>query len=511
MGVMCAIDSVLLCFILFALFSVLLCILIILEAHFSFRTYLASSGLVTHKSVLRGGLVLLILVLVGVQFFMILLFESYIGGVVGFDVRVGGASVVLESILAICLIGYLCTLLLTRQVLSLFNLLLVSVLFVFIVIMSLSENIMTFFIGYEGISILFYIFIIIGSTKSLEIKYKTLYYIILGILSSAVMVFGLSLMWLTTGLYTFADLEIFVKSSFYLGTDLGLFQVGLVFVLLSIFFKMGLVPFTFWVIHIYRVLDFNVFLLFFLGTKPIFWFGFFCKFYIIVSLFSDVFEIFRLIAVLSMVVGVFGAFSTNSLREFLGFSGTFNIGLCFAALSCANVEGNFAVASLVLVIYLFLIFCLAIGFSNFRSIKNRGEVVDNMRDIREMVSFSSSNKFIFVLLVCTAFFGLAGIPPFLGFYSKFMVVLCLFVGHSDMFLLVLGLSVLSAYYYVWFCIELILSWFAPVFHKKPLVYQFEANVFFYYLIVFFHFFFIFYWEKILVFFMVLFNSKISVV
>jgi len=107
-----------------------------------------------------------------------------------------------------------------------------------------SNDLITFFFCLELQSLSLYVLVASCQSSSFSTE-AGLKYFIMGSFSSGLMLFGISLIYGVTGLYNFDDLCLF--SSFFYLCKINLisfsFLLGLIFLTIGLFFKLGVVPF----------------------------------------------------------------------------------------------------------------------------------------------------------------------------------------------------------------------------------------------------------------------------
>ncbi len=97
-----------------------------------------------------------------------------------------------------------------------------------------------------------------------------------------------------------------------------------------------------------------------------------------------------------------------------------------------------------LMLYLIVSLTTALGFFMLKN----SETSLRMLTLRDLISLKKSNIFL-TLIIVVGFFSAAGIPPFLGFFQKYLILLALAekMGSFLMLFLILS-SILPAYYYI---------------------------------------------------------------
>ncbi len=330
-----------------------------------------------------------------------------------------------------------------------FILILFISLFSSILILNSNDLVSLFFI-IELQSLTFYILVASKQTSSFSTE-SGLKYFILGCFSSGIILFGVSLIYGFTGLLSYTDLMLFLSEIKITGTILDSnfmvfsgFVIGFLLLTVGFLFKMGSVPFHMWMPDVYE--GSPLFITAYLSTLPkislifvifkLYYFVFFEVF-----LFSQVLLI--LTALFSIILGSIAAIYQVKLKRMLTYSMITNTGYLLLGLSLGDVSGIY-VTLFYLISYVFIMFGLFFCFLSLRDrstglLIKRINMFSNLLEINPFISFS-----IFILL-----FSIAGIPPLLGFYSKFF--LFLFSLKYKMYwltILFVVFSTISVFYYI---------------------------------------------------------------
>lgn len=118
---------------------------------------------------------------------------------------------------------------------------------VYALLVLLSANdFLILYLAIELQSLVFYSLVSINSTREASIEAGIKYFIV-GALSSCVLLFGITLVYAGSGSLSFDSLVILARS----GT-ITLDVLGLIFIISSILFKLGMVPFHMWLIDVYE-------------------------------------------------------------------------------------------------------------------------------------------------------------------------------------------------------------------------------------------------------------------
>nr|YP_010021525.1 NADH-ubiquinone oxidoreductase subunit 2 [Ulva sp. A AF-2021]QOL10366.1 NADH-ubiquinone oxidoreductase subunit 2 [Ulva sp. A AF-2021] len=351
--------------------------------------------------------------------------------------------------------------------------------FVFIIWLSIigmlcllkSYNFLTFYLSIELQSLSFYMLAAMRSKTEASAE-AGLKYFILSAFSSAILLLGITLIYAAIGSQNFADLSIIINyfySVFYTDTasaseylsynvpvSLG---IGLACVCISLLFKLAAAPFHLWVADVYEGSP-TAITAFFAITAKIAAASALIR---ILELHITIFELLPFIAILSLVVGSFSAMRQVKLKRLIAFSGVANVGWFLLAL----ITGQWDLLIVHLVVYILLSVCL---FSIFvlplfrthpnleyrqRIKQNNSEhLIDHGTDsltikyISDLNQLNKTNPGLALAMVI-ALFSLAGIPPFAGFYSKYLIINALTQTEQYLTLsIALGCAILSAFYYI---------------------------------------------------------------
>jgi len=265
------------------------------------------------------------------------------------------------------------------------------------------------FVAIELITVTFYVLTSFQRSRlaSLEAGIK---YLILGALSSAFLVFGIALVFGTTGHMNFS--EIAKVASQYSAN--GVFLLGLLLVLVGLGFKIAAFPFQLWAPDVYQGSPAPTTAFLAVGSKAA---GFVL---LLRVLFGAVPEITahwtKLLIVVSAVTILYGnlcAIPQRNLKRLLGYSSISNAGYLLLGVAALSSSGQSAVL-FYLGGYLFTV------LAAFAVIALVMRQVDG-EDIGALAGLNQRSPFLAVTLTL-AMVSLAGIPPLAGFFGKFLLL-----------------------------------------------------------------------------------------
>lgn len=266
-------------------------------------------------------------------------------------------------------------------------------------------------------------------------------YLLIGASSSAIFLYGLSLLYGLSGGETNINLmaEKIQLSSNSL-ESLGL-AIALVFVIAGIAFKISAVPFHQWTPDVYEGSPTPVVAFLSVGSKAA---GFAIAIRLLVTAFASVTEqwqfIFTALAILSMVLGNVVALAQTSMKRMLAYSSIGQAGFVMIGL-ITGTEAGYSSMIFYLFIYLFMnlgAFTCVILFS----------LRTGTDQISEYAGLYQKDPLL-TLGLSLCLLSLGGIPPLAGFFGKIYIFWAGWQGGLyTLVLLALITSVISIYYYI---------------------------------------------------------------
>jgi multicomponent Na+:H+ antiporter subunit D len=272
----------------------------------------------------------------------------------------------------------------------------------------LTGDVFNLYVWFEVMLISSFVLLVLGGTRNqLEggIKYFTL-----NLISSAFFLAAVGLLYGLTGTLNMANLSEKIK----LAGDNGLITVISIFFLISFGIKSAVFPLYFWLPSSYHTPPSPVSAIFAgLLTKV--------GVYSLIRMFTLVFtvnsefltNIILIVAVFTMVTGVFGAASQNEIRKILSFHIISQIGYMIMGLGLYSVLG---IAGAVF----YLIHHIIVKTNLFFI----GGLIQKLQGTYELKKLGGLYKVypIIGLLFLIPALSLAGIPPLSGFWAKFLIV-----------------------------------------------------------------------------------------
>jgi len=202
-----------------------------------------------------------------------------------------------------------------------------------------ASNMLMLFVALEVMSLPLYLLVGLARRRRLLSQEASLKYFILGSLASALLLFGIALLFAYSGSLDFAEISISITTQ--LQTN-GLLLVSVVLIAVGMLFKVGAVPFQQWIPDVYQGAPTPITALM-AGAVKIAAFGALLRvFYVALGgLRWEWRPIIWLVAILTMVVGSLLALTQNDVKRMLAYSAVANTGFLlvgFAGTDQASVS-----------------------------------------------------------------------------------------------------------------------------------------------------------------------------
>ena len=298
-------------------------------------------------------------------------------------------------------------------------------------------NLLTVYLGLELMALSIYALVALHRDNRLASE-AAMKYFVLGALASGMLLYGMSMIYGATGSMDLA--EIHRASTGVEERTLLLF--GLVFVVVGLAFKFGAAPFHMWIPDVYHGAPTAVTL--FIGSAPKL--AAFGMFYRLMedgagALDADWRIMIGWLAVLSLAIGNVVAIAQTNLKRMLAYSTISHVGFLFLGLSAGTPTG-YAAAMFYAITYALM---ATAAFASIMLLSRRdfeSEEIDDFRGLNRRHPW-------YAFLVLCVMASLAGIPPFLGFWSK-LVVLQAVIEVDMLWLAIVAVvfAVVGAYYYL---------------------------------------------------------------
>ncbi len=263
-------------------------------------------------------------------------------------------------------------------------------------------------------------------------------YIVLGSLASGLLLYGMSLVYGATGSLQLDAINAAIDGS----GQRTLLLTGTVFMVAGVAFKLGAAPFHMWLPDVYQGATAPIAL--FISSAPkLAAFGMAWR--LLETGVGPLSEEWRWLlaglAAISLVVGNLMAIAQANLKRMLAYSTVSHIGFLLMGLASGDERG-YAAALFYAIVYALM---STAAFGAIIALSRQGFEAENIDDFKGL---NARNPWMAGLVLCVMV-SLAGIPPFLGFWAKLMVLGAAVQG-GMLWLALLGVlaAVVGCFYYL---------------------------------------------------------------
>ncbi|MBP9712530.1 MAG: NADH-quinone oxidoreductase subunit NuoN [Sterolibacterium sp.] len=315
-------------------------------------------------------------------------------------------------------------------------------------VMISASHFVSLYLGLELLSLSLYALVALDrdSARSTEAAMK---YFVLGALASGLLLYGMSMIYGATGTLEIGG----VAQSIYQGAaNKSVLLFGLVFLVAGLAFKLGVVPFHMWIPDVYHGAPTAVAL--FIGSAPKLA-AFAMAMRLLVYGLFDLAEhwqaMLMIMAVLSIAIGNLAAIAQTNLKRMLAYSAISHMGFMVLGLLSGvvggNIDPNRAIASYSASLYYIISYVImTLGAFGMMLLLSRAG-----HEAEEIVDFKGLNQRSpwFAAMMAIVMFSMAGIPPFIGFWAKFLVLLAVIdAGQLWLAIVAILFSLIGAFYYL---------------------------------------------------------------
>ena len=293
------------------------------------------------------------------------------------------------------------------------------------------------YLGLELLALCSYALVAIDRDSPLASE-AAMKYFVLGALASGMLLYGMSLVYGASGSIDLATIAAHAAGA----EQRTMLLTGMAFMLAGIAFKFGAAPFHMWVPDVYQGAPTPITL--FIGSAPKL-----AAFAMAMRLLEvgmgplgDHWRpLLAILAALSLVIGNLVALAQTNLKRMLAYSTISHVGFLFLGLAGGGAIG-YAAAMFYALGYTIM---ATAAFGAIILLSRRGFEADRIEDFKGL---NARDPWTAGLVLCVMA-SLAGVPPFLGFWSK-LVVLRAAIEGGMLWLAIVGIvcAVIGAFYYL---------------------------------------------------------------
>ena len=302
-------------------------------------------------------------------------------------------------------------------------------------------SLLTLYLGLEILSLSLYTLIAIARKRASAVE-AALKYFVLGAIASGLLLYGMSMIYGISGSLNISEISTFAAGASLASREMLILNFGLVFLVIGIAFKLGAVPFHMWVPDVYQGAPTSVTL--FLSTVPkIAAVAMLVRILIdgLGSMHAYWSDLFMALALLSIALGSVVALMQTNIKRMLAYSTISHVGFIMLGFTTGVITGYGAAVFYVLV---YVLMSLA-AFGMIILLNKKGFEADQISDFKGL----SKHSPWFALMMLVIMLSMAGVPPFIGFYSKlFILQQVVAAGFVTVAIIAVVFAVISAYYYL---------------------------------------------------------------
>lgn len=297
-----------------------------------------------------------------------------------------------------------------------------------------STDLLIWFLAIEIQSFCLYTIAAYRSNRSYLQTEVGIKYFLFGSVASSLYLFGISIIYILLGSFDWSTIAVL---SYFPLEHQYIFNISLVLIFISLFFKLGIAPFHIWLPTVYTHTSSIITYLFILLPKI----SLLYLLYRFASITST--QIFYLPIVLSLIIGTIFAFKATNLKTFFAYSSIGNMAFLLAPIL---YQANYSFYSLIFYVFTYNVL-ITVALIPIVFLK-RSDNSNALANLRDLITLKKSNPFLSVTYVLMVL-SFAGIPPLLGFFSKLFILLSALTSSAYLLTsLLLTFSVISCYYYL---------------------------------------------------------------
>lgn len=305
-------------------------------------------------------------------------------------------------------------------------------------IMISANSLLTMYLGLETLSLSLYALVAFDRNNATSAE-SAMKYFVLGAIASGSLLYGISWVYGLTGSLKFDEIALAVQNPDVNGMPL---WFGIAFMIVGIAFKFGAVPFHMWLPDVYQGSRTPV-ALYIASAPKLAALALIMR--ILVDGLGDLHAVWQgmimVLAVLSLLIGNIVAIAQTNIKRMLGYSAIAHVGFILLAIFTGTEQG-YAAALFYTLTYVVM---AAGAFGMVILLSRQGFEAEDLVDFKGLNARSPW----FALMMLFFMFGMAGVPPWVGFFAKLNVIAAVLdAGFPALAVLMVLASVIGAYYYL---------------------------------------------------------------
>jgi len=297
-----------------------------------------------------------------------------------------------------------------------------------------STDLFIWFLTIELQSFCFYTLAGYRTNRSYFQTESGLKYFLIGSIASSLYLFGTSIIYVLFGTVSFDSI---IAISYFPLENYNIFNISLLLILISLFFKLGIAPFHFWLPLVYTYSSSIITYLFILLPKiPLLY-----LLYKFSSLSSS--YIIYLPIIISLFIGTIFAFKATNIKNFLAYSAIANTAFFLVPIA---YQSHYSFSAFIFYLFTYSIL-ITIAFLPILFLI-RSDNTLGFNSLRDLIILKKSN-IVLAIFYALNMLSFAGIPPLLGFFSKLFILLSALSFSAYLLVaIILLFSLISAFYYL---------------------------------------------------------------
>jgi len=322
------------------------------------------------------------------------------------------------------------------------------------------NNLSMLFLGIETLSISLYI--LAGSRKELTSTEAAFKYLLMGSFATGILLFGIALVYGATGELQIDTITKIVSEN--QSTLPSFFYVGVLMMMIGMLFKISAVPFHFWAPDVYTGSPTSV-TAFMATVVKIAAMGAFIRLFGSSFGISDWQNVLIVVTLLTLIIPNVTAVFQSNVKRILAYSSVGQIGYILL-LFISNHSGSTPA------IFYYLFAYSVASLSTFNVVLMMENVPSGGSALANFNGLYKRNPLL-AAIMSAGLLSLAGIPPFPGFFAKYMVFIqAIEAGYIGLVIVALIASLIGVYYYFRIIIAMYFKEAAENTVKIPLQAQF---------------------------------------